>query len=96
MPVSEDDIVCRFVRSKDWSRAEQRPKPGAFKQIDFSVWHLDRLRSDGAKIEHLQFDTLACTGQAHYAAGDFVRIAEKLEREAERRGDPGNLGVMVE
>lgn len=37
MPVPEEDIVCRFVRSKDWNKPERRPKAGAFKGIDLPL-----------------------------------------------------------
>ena len=77
MPVPEEDIVCRFVRSKDWSKSEQRPKPGAFKQPDLSVWHQARLRAHHARLEHLQFGSLARTGQAHYTVGDLVGPRER-------------------
>ena len=94
MPVPEEDIVCRFVRSKDWSDSEQRPKPGAFKDVSLSVWHPACLQAHGARLEDLQFDSLARTGQAHYAAGDFSRTARKVEAEAV--GESGKLDVTAE
>ena len=96
MPVPEDDIVCRFVRSKDWSDSEQRPKPGAFKDPNLSVWHPARLEACAVRLEELQFGSLARTGQAHYAVGDFGRTVRKVESEAEQSGEPGSLAVAVE
>ena len=96
MLVPEEDIVCRFVRSKDWSIDQRRPKPAAFKQVDFSVWHPARLEAQGARLEQLQFGTLARTGQAHYTVGDFCRLASEVEAEAERSGETGKLDLMVE
>lgn len=96
MPVPEDDVVCRFVRSRDWSESERRPKPGAFKDPNLSVWHPARLAACAARLEELQFGSLASTGQAHYAVGDFSRTAVRVESEAERSGEPGNLDVTAE
>ena len=96
MPVPEDDVVCRFVRSKDWSTAEQRPKPGAFKDLDLSVWHLERLEGQGARLEDLQFGSLLGSGQAHYDVGDFSQIAREVEAEAAAGGESGKLDVTVE
>ena len=98
MPVPEEDIVCRFVRSKDWSTLERRPKAGAFKGkgVDLSVWHPARLQAYGAQLEDLQFGPLAGTGQAHYTAGGFGRIASKVEAEAQGRCETGRLDVIVE
>ena len=47
MPVPEGDTLCRFVRAKDWSRRDNRPKPGAFKQHRLSVWHTSILDQNG-------------------------------------------------
>ena len=98
MPVPEEDVVCRFVRSKDWNKPERRPKAGAFKGkgVDLSVWHPARLKACGAQLEDLQFGHLARTGQAHYTAGDFGRIAREVEAEAQQRGGTGRLDVTVE
>lgn len=96
MPVPEEDIVCRFVRSKDWSDSEQRPRPGTFKQVDLSVWHQARLQVHPARLEDLQFGSLAQTGQAHYAVGDLSRTARKVEADAARSGEPGKLDVTAE
>lgn len=96
MSVPDEDIVCRFVRSKDWSESEQRPRPGTFKQIDLSVWHQANLQSHAVRLEDLQFGSLARSGQAHYIVGDFSRIARKVKAEAARRGESGRLDVTAE
>ena len=95
MPVPEEDIVCRFVRSKDWSDSEQRPRPGTFKQVDLSVWHQANLQNLGVRLEDLQFGSLERSGQAHYTVGDFSRTARKVEAEAVQRGGSGKLNVTA-
>lgn len=80
MPVPDDDILCRFVRERDWSYAENRPRPGAFKQASLSVWHLNRLYEQGAALSDLQIGHLAGSGQAHHTAGDYRRLARRVSQ----------------
>ncbi len=90
MPVPSDDILCRFVRPNDWSRILNRPKPGAFKQAELSVWHRDRLRERGVPLEDLRIEHLAGYGQAHHTVGDYLDCA----REAEQiEGEPFRVQV---
>ena len=83
MPVPEDDILCRFIRPGDWSKRDNRPKPGAFKQAELSVWHRDRLLSRQVRLEDLRIGHLSGCGQAHHTVADyllFARKAAQLER----------------
>ena len=75
MPVPDDDTLCRFVRAKDWSRRDNRPKPGAFKQHRLSVWHADLLARNGIALSVLCIGSLEGSGQAFHTAGDYPRIA---------------------
>lgn len=75
MPVPQDDILCRFIRPGDWSRRENRPRPGAFKQANLSVWHIEQLRKQGAAPEDLRIEHLRGCGQAHHSAGDYQALA---------------------
>ena len=84
VPVPGDDRLCRFVRHKDWSERERRPKPGAFKQKDLSVWDCDRLDDKKIPLDELRIEILAGHGQAHHTAQDyldFVIEAENTENE---------------
>ena len=90
MPVPEDDILCRFIRPKDWSRILNRPKPGAFKQAALSVWHDARLRERGFSLEDLRIDHLAGYGQSHHTAGDYIDCAREA---AQRDGEPFQVQV---
>ena len=83
MPVPEDDIVCRFVRPRDWSSRDDRPRPGAFKQAGLSVWHKARVESRGITLEDLRIEHLSGYGQAHHAAGDYIELAEESSRQEE-------------
>lgn len=78
MPIPDDDVLCRFVRERDWSYAENRPRPGAFKQPNLSVWHLRRLDEQGVSPAELQIAHLAGSGQAHHTAGDYTRLARQV------------------
>lgn len=90
MPVPEDDILCRFIRPKDWSRILNRPKPGAFKQAALSVWHQTRLHERGASLTDLLIENLTGFGQAHHTAGDYKTCAREAEK---REGEPFQVQV---
>ncbi len=77
MPVPEDDIVCRFIRPDDWSNRDKRPRPGAFKQADLSVWHKGRLSERDVLLEDLRIGHLAGCGQAHHTVADYLEFARK-------------------
>lgn len=93
MRVPDEDIVCRFVRAKDWSVGEDRPKPSAFKQVDLSL-HEGRVQGRGDDLSDLQFDSLSGTGRAYFRAGDFRRFAQKIEECAE--SELANAALSVE
>lgn len=75
MPVPAYDVLCWFIRPTDWSRRENRPRPGAFKQAALSVWHIERLRAQGVAPEDLRLEHLRGCGQAHHTAGDYRTLA---------------------
>ncbi len=75
MPVPEADTLCRFVRTRDWSRRDNRPKPGAFKQHWLSVWHTNILARNGVVLTTLCIGSLEGSGQAFHTTGDYIRIA---------------------
>ena len=77
MPVPMDDTLCRFVRPQDWNKRDNRPKAGAFKQASLSVWNIESLQSHGARVEDLQVEHLAGSGQAHHLASDYVELARR-------------------
>ena len=80
MPVPEDDVVCRFIRPDDWSNRDNRPRPGAFKQGDLSLWHRDRLLSRQVLLEDLRVEHLSGYGQAHHVVADYLKFARKAEQ----------------
>ena len=91
LPIPADDILCRFVRPRDWSVRDQRLRPGAFKDNrGLSLGHTERLRQHSVALESLLIDNLAGYGQAHHTAGDYLRFA--LEA-AERESQPLSLQV---
>ena len=75
MSVVLDDMLCRFVRPRDWSSRDHRPRPGAFKQSGLSVWNCNKLRERNARLDELRIRHLSGSGQAHHTAGDFLRHA---------------------
>ena len=92
MPVAAEDIVCRFIRPADWSRRDQRPRPGAFKdRRGISLWHRKRLRQQAVALEDLLIEHLTGWGQAHHQAGDYADLAAIA---AEKEGQ--SLQVRVE
>lgn len=91
MPVPQEDIVCRFIRYDKWSKRENRPRPGAFKQPDLSVWHPERLRNKGVRLEDLQFDSLEGSGQALITVAEIFEAAQTAEQKKD-----GKLHVEVE
>ena len=90
MPVPEDAIVCRFIRRDDWSIRDSRPRPGAFKQADLSVWHRDYLLSRHVLLKDLCIEHLTGCGQAHHAVADYLEFAW---RAAQCEGTPFQVQV---
>lgn len=80
MPVPPDDILCRFIRPSDWSKRDNRPRPGAFKQASLSVWHKDRLLDCQVQPEDLRIHHLTGCGQAHHTAADYLQFALEAAR----------------
>lgn len=76
MPVPATDIVCRFIRASDWSRRDQRPKPGAFKQAELSVWHQGCLSQRTVDLEELCIEQLSGCGQSHHKVADYLKFAQ--------------------
>ena len=70
-----NDILCRFIRPDDWSKRDNRPRPGAFKQAALSVWHKDRLLAHQVQLEDLRIEHLAGYGQAHHTVADYLQLA---------------------
>ena len=91
MAVPKEDIVCRFIRPGEWSKRENRPRPGAFKQVGLSVWHRERIQSTGATLEDLQFGSLEGSGTALLTVNQIFEAAETAERKRS-----GKLYVDVE
>lgn len=77
--VPPEDSVCRFIRPRDWSTAEKRPRPSAFSQTDLSVWNERRLIEDGVEIEELQIDMFEGYGQAYHTVADYFHFASEVE-----------------
>ena len=80
MPVPRYDVLCRFVRPADWSARENRPRPGAFKQADMSVWHIGQLRAMHVALDELRIAHLGGCGQAHHTAGDYQDLAAEASQ----------------
>ena len=82
MSVPDNDTLCRFIRpgKKTWNKSG-RPKSAAFKPESdgtLSTFHRDRVVALGDQLADLCLDSLRGSGQAHYTAGDFVRLANGL------------------
>lgn len=94
MPVPKDDIVCRFIRRKDWSRRDNRPKASAFKEVKshsaLSVWHKGRLLEQNVALEDLRIGRLEGWGQAHHTVDDYLQFAHDAE---EKTGQPFEVEV---
>lgn len=91
MPVPGEDLICRFVKPENWSRRDHRPKAGAFKQVDLSVWHPESLYSRGARLEDLKIENLAGYGEAHHTVSDYGEAARTAGS-----GEQGQLDIVVE
>ena len=85
MPVPHDNVICRFIRPRDWNKRNNRPKASAFKQSDLSVWHIGRLLEHDIPIDDFRIEHLAGYGQAHHTVGDYETLAEEA---AQRTGIP--------
>ena len=90
MPVPPDDMVCRFISPMHWSRRENQPREGAFKQEGLSVWHQDKLHDHGVALEDLRIENLVGYGQAHRQAGDYTELARQV---SENAGEPFQVQV---
>ena len=90
MPVPQDDMLCRFVRPRDWNQGTGRPSQRAFAQPGLSVWHIGSLLERGVSLEDLRIEHLAGYGQAHHTTGDYLRFAAEA---AESEGTPFQVTV---
>ena len=77
MPVPPQDVICRLIRKQDWNKRDSRPKTSAFKDHNFSVWHLERLNASGANPQLLCIDALAGAGEAHHEVRDYLTYAQQ-------------------
>lgn len=93
MSVPPDDMLCRFVRPADWSTRDSRPKPGAFKQPELSVWNCDKLRERGVQLDELRIEHLGGHGQAHHTAGDYEAYARQSSLAVQVVWRPGDQYV---
>lgn len=75
MPVPPDATVCRFVRSQDWNSRDERPKSGAFKGQNISVWDVERLQRLNATPQELCIGSLMGAGEAHHTVQDYLECA---------------------
>lgn len=78
MSLLSGDTLCRFIRTKDWSKKLQRPTPQAFKQPELSVWHKEWLDDCDTPLEQLRVGSLEGAGQAHHTVGDYNKHADEL------------------
>ena len=83
MPVPQDDVLCRFIRPRDWNKGTGRPSQRAFAQPGLSVWHIGSLLEKGVSLEDLCIEHLAGYGQAHHTAGDYLRFAAEASESEE-------------
>ena len=83
MPVPPEDVVCRFIRQREWSESENRIKHSVFKQSGFSVWHKKRLNDNDVQLEDLRIDSLCGAGQIHFRVSDFTEIAIRISQRQE-------------
>ena len=90
MPVPPNDMVCRFIRKTDWSKALGKPKNKLFKELDISVWHPSRLNAMGAAVADLQFGSLEGSGQLMLTVQDYVDIASTV---ASRIKEPFEVAI---
>ena len=96
MVLIPSDILCRFIRTRDWSTLFKQPTPQAFKQSGLSVWHKGWLDQRSVPLESLRIDSLEGAGQAHYAVDDFNRLAEQLALQVEIKHTPENAHPELE
>lgn len=78
MPVPDDDSICRFIRTTDWSTVHNKPKAKSLKGRELSVWHEGRLLDQGEGLQDLQIESLAGSGQLNLTAGDYLDIAKEV------------------
>lgn len=91
MPVPDADLLCRFIRPRDWSPEGGRPRPGAFKdRRGLSLWHLGLLEQHSVSPEDLLIESLTGCGQAQHTAGDYRQAAADA---AELAGRPLQIAV---
>jgi hypothetical protein len=91
MPLPGDHIVARFIRSKDWSREEHRPKHTAFKQQDLSLWSKSKLNKRGDSLDDVHSAGFQGTGIAFFSVDACHQLAEDA---ATKVGQP--LQITVE
>ncbi len=89
------DILCRFIRPKDWSKAHKRPTPQAFKQIGLSVWHKGLLDKRSVPLEDLLIGSLEGAGQAHHTVQDYYKCAEEVTEKCKDQPPYPSLSVDI-
>ena len=91
MSLLSNNILCRFIRPKDWSTKFKRPTPQAFKQMALSVWHKGWLDQQLVSLDELRIGSLEGAGQAHHTVQDYHRFADEASLSIEIRPSPDNV-----
>lgn len=84
MTLSEEDVVCRFIRRKkgNWSNRDSRPTPQVFKQPGgLSVWHVELLRQNSVSLDDLRVCEFSGAGKAFHSVDDYFRLARRAAKE---------------
>lgn len=92
MPVPNADVICRFIRpdARYWNPKTNEPLQRAFKQVNLSVWHQERLRENGVALHELLIENLAGYGQALHTVQYYLELASIIEQE---EGEPFQIQI---
>ena len=89
MSLLPNDSLCRFIRTKDWSKVLKRPKPPAFNPNDgLSLWHRNLLERRGISLDQLRIGEFEKAGKAFHSVRDYHEAGKGYPLTVDVRPEP--------
>ena len=93
MSLLPNDLLCRFIRAKDWSKELKRPKPPAFNPNDgLSLWHKNLLERKEVSLDELRVGEFVGAGKAYHSLRDFHEAGQGYPMTVDVRAEPDKVG----
>ena len=85
------DTICRFVRPRDWSYADDCPRSAVFGQTNPSAWNVDSLTTRGVHLDELKTSQFAQGGHVNCTVRDYLDLAREVTQET---GEPCDIRIV--